>query len=550
MWKKYFTRLYLPAFTIITVVLTLLIILIISTQKNLDRQRKIMEQALNEKGDILLRTISAVIDHEKEEEASFGEDVIDVLSTHLDDPDILYFYVITPKGRYLYKSEVEREKPVPKHEALADEVRRKGSAEKITRDMSLMELGRESAGYVEVVGLDMKRITEARGKDVAHTVFMGVILLILGTASIYFVFVIQNYYLVERTLERVRSFTENVVESMPDALISLDPEGSVVTMNRAAKLLTGFAGEKGRGVITSMVPPDKCEVYTCIEEKGHASNVEGILTRKGDGGQVPISVSGSIVRDGSGNNIGTVLILRDMREIRSLQEKVIRSEKLATAGTLASGLAHEIRNPLSSIRGFAHFFKKHFRRPSKEREYLDLMITEIDRVNRTITDLLTLSSPRTPVFREHSLAETLEKVVSIAKEKAFEKGVSLDLEKVINLPGISYDGDMVHQAILNLVINGIEATPRGGRVKVSMDHKEEEEISVSVEDTGGGVDESIRKRIFDPFVTSKERGTGLGLSMVQRVVDMHKWDISISSVENKGTTFVIAIPASEKGVTE
>jgi signal transduction histidine kinase len=178
------------------------------------------------------------------------------------------------------------------------------------------------------------------------------------------------------------------------------------------------------------------------------------------------------------------------------------------------------------------------------------MITEIDRVNRTITDLLTLSSPRTPVFREHSLAETLEKVVSIAKEKAFEKGVSLDLEKVTNLPGISYDGDMVHQAILNLVINGIEATPRGGRVKVTMVHDGEREIRVRVVDSGVGIDESIRKKIFDPFVTSKERGTGLGLSMVQRVVDLHRWEISISSGENKGTTFVISIPAYEKGVAE
>lgn len=410
MWKRYFTRLYLPAFTIITVVLTLLIILIISTQKNLDRQRRIMEQALNEKGNLILRTLTAVIAHEKLDGTPFGKDTIEVLSFYLDDPDILYYFVVTPEGKYLYKSARKGEEPVPKQKEMAEEVRRKGAAERITRDKALMELGRESGGYVEVVGLDMKRIAKARHNDITHAIFMGVILLILGTASIYFVFVIQNYYLVERSLERMRSFTENVVESMPDALISVDPEGRVVTMNRAAKLLTGLSGEEGEVEIASLVPPDECDVYASIVEKGFASNVEGTIRRQEDGGKIPISVSGSIVRDGFGKNIGTVLILRDMREMRALQEKVIRSEKLAMAGTLASGLAHEIRNPLSSIRGFAHFFKKHFSHPSKEREYLDLMITEIDRVNRTITDLLSLSSPRTPVFNEHSLEGTVEKV--------------------------------------------------------------------------------------------------------------------------------------------
>lgn len=549
MLKKYLTKLYIPAISIITVVLILLIILIVSTQKNLNRQKKIMEEALHEKGSLALRSLDSSIAGVLRENGDLKE----TLSVHapplLDDPDLLYVYVVTPDEEILFHSDREKSRQIPFHRELTENVMRKGTAVKITRDQALMEMGRKVGGFVEVAGLDMKRIKAARKRDINHAIFMGMILLSLGTASIYFVFMAQNYYLVNRALERMRSFTDNVMENMPSILISVDPDGKIVTINKAAKNLLNLTGkETGKMGIFDILRPEDSTVHEALERDESAYELEGLVTMPGITEKIPISVSASHVYDSSRNRIGSVYILRDLRDIKSLQAKVIRTEKLAMAGTLASGLAHEIRNPLSSIRGFVHFFKKHFTAPTKEREYLDLMISEIDRVNRTIADLLNLSRPKELEFKGNSILEAVKNVVSIAKGKADEAGVVLKSNLNGNVPSVYFDADQVHQALLNIVINAIEATPPDGTVHIGVRHDGEKNlVLVEVSDTGSGIDKSVMERLFDPFFTSKEKGTGLGLALVQSVMEMHGWDISVDSKRGEGTQFTISIPVEKEG---
>ena len=218
------------------------------------------------------------------------------------------------------------------------------------------------------LSLRLATFETARREDRHHTLLMAAILVVLGTGALYFIFIVQNYYLVDRTLDRMKTYTENVVESMADGLISIDREGRIVTLNRQAAEILGSGRERLEGKkITDVLGEGVGEILGSAEGQALVRDREMEIQRDKDG-RIPLSLSVAPLRDEKGQEMGSVLLIKDLREIRDLQEKVHRSERLASLGRLAAGVAHEIRNPLSSIRGFAQYFVKRFTGSPRKRD--------------------------------------------------------------------------------------------------------------------------------------------------------------------------------------
>jgi two-component system sensor histidine kinase HydH len=340
----------------------------------------------------------------------------------------------------------------------------------------------------------------------------------------------------------MRTYTENVMESMADALISIDNEKNIVTCNRRAAEILGVAERDLKSKrINEVLGLDMEEFLRGEDPKGIIRDQE-IEVRHSSGKGIPLSLSAAPLKDETGREMGSVLLLRDLREIRDLQEKVRRSERLASLGRLAAGVAHEIRNPLSSIRGFAQFFMQRFKGREQEQEYASVMVKEVDRLNRVITELLDFARPREPHRELHSLEEILDHTLEVLKPELAKKKVGVEKKYERELPLARVDRDQLSQAFLNLLINSLESMEDGGKIRVGIRRERQDSLRVSIGDTGKGIPREDLEKVFEPFFSTKRKGTGLGLSIVHQIVEGHGGDIQVESQEGEGTFFQITLP--------
>ena len=261
-----------------------------------------------------------------------------------------------------------------------------------------------------------------------------------------------------------------------------------------------------------------------------------------DGHEVPVEISTSPLRDEQGNNLGMVLLLRDLREIRSMEEQLARSQHLAALGRMAAGIAHEIRNPLGTLRGFAQYFGARAK-DDDAREYSQLMIGEVDRLNATISSLLQFSRPRQPVFTRVRIAALFEKTKKLLEYDFQDAGVTL-VEENQCLGFLEGDPDLLLQVLLNLLKNSLQASRRGDRITLSC-REEQGQVQLSVTDQGAGMSRSEQEQMFDPFFTTKKGGTGLGLAVSYQIVEQHQGHFNISSRPGHGTRVTIFLPKKQ-----
>jgi len=393
------------------------------------------------------------------------------------------------------------------------------------------------------VGLDTRVFDQARKRDIYHAIMMGLILFAIGSASLYFIFLVQNYYLVNKTLDSMTTYTTNIVGNMPDGVISIDTQGDIVTVNNRAKEIFGLTGIsnkreelKKRFLLFATPLLDSLKQKTRVLEKE--------IEFPGDNGEpIPLSVSSSKLISENGEDLGAVFIIRDLREIKELQEKVKRSERLASLGSLAAGMAHEIRNPLSSIKGFAQFFLKKNPPETIDHKYSEVMIKEVDRLNRVISNLLDFAKPKEPLIEKASIADLINHSIELIQDDAGSRDIQVMAEIEEDIPYLELDKDQITQVLLNIVLNGLDAIQKGGKLNIRCfrDNKGDS-IIVEIEDTGYGISEEEQSRIFDPFYTTRKRGTGLGLAIAHRIVENHNGALSVKSKEGAGTTFRIELP--------
>jgi two-component system nitrogen regulation sensor histidine kinase GlnL len=254
----------------------------------------------------------------------------------------------------------------------------------------------------------------------------------------------------------------------------------------------------------------------------------------------------------NGEAIGVVLTLRDLTSIRELEAAVRQADRLATLGTLAAGLAHEVKNPLGGIKGAAQLLERELDEDSDLLEYPRVMIKEAERIDRIIRQLLDLASPRGPRYVPVNLHMVLGDIILLQREAAGERDVAISTGFDPSIPPIMADEAQLTQVFLNLIRNAIEAMSEGGRVMVSSrvlaeyhlarNENRSRMVAVEVADTGPGISEENLAKVGTPFFSTKDNGTGLGLAICQKIVAEHRGMLKIDSKPGQGTKISVLLP--------
>lgn len=243
------------------------------------------------------------------------------------------------------------------------------------------------------------------------------------------------------------------------------------------------------------------------------------------------------------NYIGRTAILtviRDLTERRQDEERLVRSEKLSVIGQLAAGVAHEIRNPLTALKGFTQLLRNKY---TEHSYYFDIMGNEIDRINLIVNEFMTLAKPHYNAFQFNNIVDIVQSVLSILDTQATLYGVELDFQAEQDLPNLYCNENQLKQVFINVIKNAIEAMQDGGRVAITIRFESMERmLHVKIADQGVGMPEDVQKRIGEPFLTTKEKGTGLGLMVSSRIIEEHKGTMLITSKAGEGTLIDIQLP--------
>jgi two-component system sensor histidine kinase HydH len=393
------------------------------------------------------------------------------------------------------------------------------------------------------VGLDMGALEAASAEATRHTLVMSIAILLIGFAGMVSLLLAQGYKVAKRSLAKVQAFSDQAISKMPLGLIATDENGRVVVFNEAAgsildKSALNMVGEDGAEVL----PPEMWGITSRIDA-GEEVLEEELDCSLGHNGALPLLVSAAALKGGGDLFLGYVFIFRDLSEVRRLKQEVERSRRLASVGSLAAGVAHEIRNPLSSIKGFATYFKERYRNHPQDRETAEVMIQEVERMDRVIGQLLEFARPSALNVRLHPLPDLIRHSLKLIQEDARAGKVEIRTQLPSDLPDIMMDPDKMAQVLLNLYLNALQAMSHGGimEVRAAMDQGGSQ-IKIMVRDSGEGIDPAHKERVFDPYFTTKAGGTGLGLAIVHKIVEAHGGVIEIDSVKDQGTTVTVALP--------
>jgi two-component system sensor histidine kinase HydH len=380
------------------------------------------------------------------------------------------------------------------------------------------------------LGMNMLAFEIARRSDLQHAMIMGGIVVALGGGVIYFFIVLRSYYNLSRTLQETRDYTRQVIASMAHGVLSIDAAGKVVSHNRQALRLLGIPPTAIDGLdLRTVLDFDDTGIHQTLDPGIPVLNHEFDYRRQ-QGDLLPLSLTVTPIQDDAGTRSGAVVVIRDMRPIRQLEAQVRRTEKLAAIGRLAAGVAHEIRNPLSSIRGFAYLLGRGHAEQTPEREYADVMVREIDRINHVVTDLLNFARPMSLELEAVDVGNLIDHVVSLVSADAASQGIDIRVDVAADMPAFRLDPNQATQALLNLMLNAVKALDTGGAITIHATAcRGGQAMCIQVEDNGPGIAADLQDKIFEPFYTTRQQGTGLGLAMVRKIAEQHAGEISVDS---------------------
>lgn len=395
-------------------------------------------------------------------------------------------------------------------------------------------------GQIIFVGLDMELIESARKADMRHTVIMALILLLIGFAGIVSLFLAQAYRSAKTSLSKVKAFSDHVVENMPIGLLAIDMEGRIASFNQAAESVFQISSREALGKKAHDILPEQLESLI-----GDLENRKGIVEKEitcpiRDGKTIPMDVSASLLEGDKGVFLGYIILFRDLTEIQELKREIERNQRMASLGRLAAGIAHEIRNPLSSVKGFATYFKERYRNTPEDQKTAEIMIQEVDRLNRVIGQLLDFARPMAIQKKPTAIQSIIRHALKMIEGQAQGKNIKITTSFSPDIENVNIDPDRIKQVFLNLYLNAIEAMENGGTLSVNLSQEgDPKRIKIEISDTGAGIKKEDLVHIFDPYFTTKQSGTGLGLAIVHKIIESHGGEVKVESELGKGTTVTI-----------
>jgi len=351
---------------------------------------------------------------------------------------------------------------------------------------------------------------------------------------------------------------EALLAGLPDAVVGVGEDLRIVLWNPAAEQLLGRSARRAVGrTLKEVFPPDTSLIRHLGDTlaTGESRSESEAVVETADGRPVHVSIVTAPIAGKSGAVSAAVAVVRDVTRLHQLETEMRRGETLAAAGQIAMGLAHEIRNPLGAIRGAVQLLKRELGDEARWGEYIEVLLKEVDRVNRIIEMLLDLGRPVTLRPAPLNVHQLLERVALMLEEVASERGIQIVRRYDPSLPALLVDEDRIVQVFHNLMRNAIEAMPAGGRItlttrpsmdplfaKVDLGQGLRSMALVQVTDEGEGIPEPARAKLFTPFSTIKDKGLGLGLALCHRIVEEHRGAIHVTSEPSKGTVVSCFLP--------
>lgn len=348
--------------------------------------------------------------------------------------------------------------------------------------------------------------------------------------------------------EKISSYLQNILESLTTGVVVADMEGKTTMINQCAEMFTEFSRENAVGTDTEVLFENKIlsGSKNCFDFK-HLD--DGSLGEKIRLKGRTLEIFGSAVKTGSGDEIGKVIVLRDITRLEKLEATVKRTEKLAAMGETAANLAHEIRNPLGSIELFASLLIKDLKE-KKNRDRASHIINSVRDMDNKISNLLLFARDRKPPMKKVNIHNALKEIIIFSEQIIKKETILLTVNYEDTDPIISGNAEMLKQIFLNLILNAMQAMPEGGNLYIETQISDgsyggephSSNVEIRFMDTGGGISAENIKKIFDPFFTTKGKGAGLGLAIVHNIVDIHGGSIDVENNKDGGAVFNITFP--------
>ncbi len=353
----------------------------------------------------------------------------------------------------------------------------------------------------------------------------------------------KMHFYMDRMNESQKNYKQ-LIETIPDSII-IYYQDIILYINEAGMNMLGAQKKEdilGKSIYHFVNNVNYQELAIknleqLLKEKKATNNVEQQLVRL-DNKTIYVEVSSRLIIYEGKEAILSVLkdITNKKEETEGLLQK---SEKLALVGQMAAGIAHEIRNPLTSIKGFIQLFKSRY---TNETEYFNLVLSELDRINLIISEFLVLAKPTVIVFKEKEIQNLIKDVVTLINTQAIMNNVQIFVEFESDIPVIVCEENQLKQVFINILKNSIEAMPNGGMIDIKVKVWGKEKVSICFIDQGYGIPEDRIPTLGEPFYTTKEKGTGLGLMTSYKIIENHDGELKISSKINEGTTVEVILP--------
>ncbi len=350
-----------------------------------------------------------------------------------------------------------------------------------------------------------------------------------------------------REIRKNQDFNEDILNSIEHGIVVIDRDFCVVTANKSYfgdkfslnEIIGKHCYDLHRHTFDCR---ETCPAGITFREGKSARDVHNHLG--GDGRENVVEVFSSALRDEQGEVSMVILVSKDITHRLEMERKLLRSDKMALVGQMASGLAHEIKNPIAGISAAIQIISQKLDKRDPDREIFDEIQRQISRMKRTLSDLLSYAKPRKPRLIDCDINGLIRRSAALMEPQAKSQNIEVALDLTEGLPHTRIDPDMVQQVLLNLCLNAIQAQVNGGRILIqtSTQNGSREFVKVTLRDEGPGIKPDVQEKIFDPFFTTKHTGTGLGLPICDQIIADHKGVLEIDSEPERGTTCKISLP--------
>ncbi len=351
---------------------------------------------------------------------------------------------------------------------------------------------------------------------------------------------ITEQVIAEKKLEQSKQKYKSLIQYNPELVYILNAKGEIIELNPRFEALTGYTPDTflGKSVLSLISEKDQNEVkYAYLEilkKRESIINKEIEIIRKDGDKRILICTAVPTVIENK--VVGAIGYALDITKEKETEERLRKTEKLSVVGELAASVAHEIRNPLTSIKGFIQFMQSN---DDKNGTYFKIMLDELERINQISSELLALGKPREVHFEQSDINDIFTSVMWLLESQANLYSVEIEYTNEQNLPLIDCEPNQLKQLFINVIKNSIEADSK--KISINITH-ESEYLNISIKDDGNGIDHDRIERLGEPFYSSKEKGTGLGLTVSYKIIQSHKGQISFNSNLNTGTTVTILLP--------